>query len=329
MVELEQGHHDFIDWVVSDEAVVNTGMVHRYDEEVGDVYYWNSEEGVWTEGISPDMQYLILEMGGEVPEFNEDPEENLDHVFYEAMIGRLALILFFITYAVALITWVVIIIRNSFIHLLMLENGTNHPRDAAKDSIQLVKQPRRKHVDLLAWLFVTAAMAVILAFVVALISPSPYEPSSTTTSATEIVNAILTYLAAASIFAIHDVGLAKQFWAARGMLRTANPGPKFSFSTVLAIVVSIGVFVAVGIGLDQIQTRQREEYYENFQNTRSPSVDDTFYTPSSSQPEFNYEDWDNNGVLDDEQCPADSVAFPTFVEYNQTTGRSTYEIECL
>ena len=249
----------------------------------------------------------------------------------------LALLLFFAAYVVFIIMIIGIGLRNNFIQLLMLENGTNRPRDAAKDSIQLMKQPRRKYVDGLAWMFAVSALPAIFALVVAIASPTEYGSSSfeSSTSVVEIISVILAYLISASFFAIYDIGLARQFWASRGLLRTAKPAPRFNWMTVIAIVATIAIYFGVGFTINSIEDQRYQDYLEQREldrNNRDSNSGSNSLFESSSDDDFEFEfenDWDNNGIPDDQQCAADEFAFPAYVDFDTVTNEAIYEIECV
>ena len=238
---------------------------------------------------------------------------------------------FYIVIYSALFAILLILIRNSFVHLLMLENGSNRPSDSAGDSVTMVSQPRQKYVELFAWLGV--ATIIYSVFNVALEFIFPYTTLGSSiftlefypTDSTNWGREIATTLFFVIVVSIHDLGVSRHFVTARGMLKSARQAGPINPLNFLVIILAI----ASVWGSTQIVSNIRQERWQTEYNN---SYNDDFIPSSSSgaqDTEFDPDDWDENGIPDDEQCGEDEFAFPSFVEFDENTEESIYEIECI
>ena len=228
-----------------------------------------------------------------------------------------------------------IMIRNSFVHLLMLENGTNRPSDSARDSLTMVKQPRQKYFELFAWLGIATILYSAFSILHELLFPgSFFNPGglfafdfesdfSSTNWGRDIVGVLFTII----VVSIHDLGISRHFATARGMLKTAQQAPPISPLNLIVIVLAIASAWGSARFINNIRSDRFFREYE--ESSQSQQLESSGTTRPVYESRFDPDDWDNNGIPDDEQCSEDTYAVPDFVEYNEETDESIYVIECL
>ncbi len=221
---------------------------------------------------------------------------------------------------------IILVTRNSYIHLLVLDSTGSTARNASKESVELVHKPRQKYIELLAW----SSLTIILIFVIRVIVLLAVEHDTASTVAAadvlvtrslgpdQIIYELLGLALTLVFYILYDLGLARYFVATVHSIRTARPIGDIHFLNFVAIVLAGLSLWGGNVLVNNIRRDQLERKYE----ARSGQYDESGYY----QPDPN--DYDDNGVPDDEQCGPDEYAYPVVVDYDSRDSRATYEIEC-
>lgn len=223
----------------------------------------------------------------------------------------------------------VIAIRNSFVHFLMLDKSSNRASEASSSSVQLVTQPRQKYFELFAWAGLIALFyqALRLVFVMVFkedptLTFAPFnvvgDLGQYNNLAVEIAGATIGTL----IVALSDIGLGRYYISSKGLLRTARSAGGVNVMNFVVIIVAIVAIYGGNRTIDNIRADQIQSEYETFLQ------DNGGLDQSGDQSTFNFDDLDNNGILDEKQCDAGSFPFPALESYNEQTGQATYSIQC-
>ncbi len=227
----------------------------------------------------------------------------------------------------------VVITRNAFIHLLILDSSSEFPRDASKDSRQLVHQPRQKYFELLAWW----GFAIIFFYLIRLVLVLTLKYDIGETALTLDV-ALTQFVAEYSIWwelvgialtvimtLIYDLGLSRYFVASQHTMRTARQiGNIHVLNFVLLVLAGLTIWggnrLITEIRYNQIQD-EYDAYFEERDSSRTRS------TENDRSYDYDPSDLDNNGIDDYEQCGDDALPNYEFVDLDDD-GNAIYNIEC-